>query len=109
MRVPARLYADEELLEASLLDRSIEQLVNTATLPGVVKYAIAMPDIRSGSVATDSPDIWSRGNRTGRLAEMTSRSTSWRITNTSTMPAITFFAMTCATSATVVRRTVGLR
>jgi len=48
MRVPARLYADEELLEAALKDRSIEQLINTATLPGVVKYTLAMPDIHQG-------------------------------------------------------------
>ncbi|MGE5206220.1 MAG: RtcB family protein [Chlamydiota bacterium] len=48
MRVPARLYADERLLEAALGDRSIEQLINTATLPGVLKYAIAMPDIHQG-------------------------------------------------------------
>lgn len=48
MRVPARLYADEPLLEAALGDRSIEQLINTATLPGIVKYAIAMPDIHQG-------------------------------------------------------------
>lgn len=48
MRVPARLYADEELLEAALGDRSLEQLVNTATLPGVVKYTLAMPDIHQG-------------------------------------------------------------
>jgi tRNA-splicing ligase RtcB (3'-phosphate/5'-hydroxy nucleic acid ligase) len=48
MRVPARLYADEELLDAALSDNSVLQLVNTATLPGVVKYAIAMPDIHQG-------------------------------------------------------------
>ena len=48
MRVPARLYADEELLEATLGDRSLRQLVNTATLPGVVKYTLAMPDIHQG-------------------------------------------------------------
>ena len=48
MRVPARLYADEELLEAALQDRSMEQLINTATLPGVVKYTLAMPDIHQG-------------------------------------------------------------
>jgi tRNA-splicing ligase RtcB len=48
MRVPARLYADEELLEATLADRSLEQLANTATLPGIVKYAMAMPDIHQG-------------------------------------------------------------
>jgi len=48
MRVPARLYADEDLLDAALLDNSIVQLVNTATLPGVIKHAIAMPDIHQG-------------------------------------------------------------
>jgi tRNA-splicing ligase RtcB len=48
MRVPARLYADEELLDMALRDRSVEQLVNTTTLPGVVKYTLAMPDIHQG-------------------------------------------------------------
>ncbi len=48
MRVPARLYADETLLQATLADRSLEQLVNTATLPGVVNHAMAMPDIHQG-------------------------------------------------------------
>jgi len=48
MRVPARIYADEPLLQAALGDRSIEQLVNTTTLPGVVKYTLAMPDIHQG-------------------------------------------------------------
>jgi len=48
MRVPARIYADEQLLEAALVDRSVEQLVNTTTLPGVVKYTLAMPDIHQG-------------------------------------------------------------
>lgn len=48
MRVPARLYASERLLEAALTDASLTQLVNTATMPGLVKYAIAMPDIHQG-------------------------------------------------------------
>ncbi len=48
MRVPARLYADEDLLDSALLDNSVVQLVNTATLPGVIRYAIAMPDIHQG-------------------------------------------------------------
>jgi tRNA-splicing ligase RtcB len=48
MRVPARLYADEDLLNAALADNSIVQLVNTATLPGVIKHTIAMPDIHQG-------------------------------------------------------------
>lgn len=48
MRVPARIYADDELLEKALTDKSIEQLVNTATLPGLVKYTIVMPDVHQG-------------------------------------------------------------
>jgi tRNA-splicing ligase RtcB len=48
MRVPARLFADEELLAAISGDRSLEQLANMATLPGVVDWALAMPDIHQG-------------------------------------------------------------
>ena len=36
MRVPARLYADDELLAAMLEGEALTQLVNVATLPGVV-------------------------------------------------------------------------
>ena len=63
MRVPARLYADETLLDQALTDKSVDQLLNTATLPGIVKYAIAMPDIHQGYgfpiggvIATRLPD-----------------------------------------------------
>src|SRR5206468_3215690 len=45
MRVPARVFADEEILSAIRADRSLEQLQNVATLPGIVDAAIAMPDI----------------------------------------------------------------
>src|SRR6266516_2245953 len=48
MRVPARIFADEELLAAIRRDRSLEQLQNVATLPGIVDAAIAMPDIHQG-------------------------------------------------------------
>ncbi len=48
MRVPARLYADEYILEQAEGDRSLEQLVNVATLPGVVGRALAMPDMHQG-------------------------------------------------------------
>jgi len=48
MRVPARLYGDETILEDALEDLSVEQLVNTATLPGVVRYTLAMPDVHQG-------------------------------------------------------------
>ncbi len=48
MRVPAHFYADDDILAKALEDRSLEQLVNTATLSGVVGQAMAMPDIHQG-------------------------------------------------------------
>ncbi len=48
MRVPARIYADHRLLPEMFHDRSMEQLVNVATLPGIQKFAIAMPDMHEG-------------------------------------------------------------
>ena len=48
MRVPARVYADRELLEAIRTDHSLDQLRNVATLPGIVEAAYAMPDIHQG-------------------------------------------------------------
>src|SRR3954468_670217 len=48
MRVPARVFADRELLDAIATDRSLEQLQNAATLPGIVDAALAMPDIHQG-------------------------------------------------------------
>ncbi len=63
MRVPARFYADNELLQAIKSDKSLDQLINTTTLPGIVKYALAMPDIHQGYgfpiggvIATELPD-----------------------------------------------------
>jgi tRNA-splicing ligase RtcB len=48
MRVPGRVYTTERMLEQIVSDRSLEQLVNVATLPGIQKYAIAMPDVHEG-------------------------------------------------------------
>jgi len=48
MRVPARVYANEEMMNDILNDRSLWQLINVATLPGIQKYSIAMPDIHQG-------------------------------------------------------------
>jgi tRNA-splicing ligase RtcB (3'-phosphate/5'-hydroxy nucleic acid ligase) len=48
MRVPARIFADDEILGEIAGDLSLEQLQNVATLPGVVEAAIAMPDIHQG-------------------------------------------------------------
>ncbi len=43
MRVPARIVANEELMES--MDAGVfEQITNVATLPGIQKYAYCMPD-----------------------------------------------------------------
>jgi tRNA-splicing ligase RtcB len=43
MRVPARIYATEKLMED--LDEAVyDQVTNVATLPGITKYALCMPD-----------------------------------------------------------------
>ena len=48
MRVPARVYASEKMLEYILQDRSLDQLVNLSCLPGIQKYGLAMPDCHEG-------------------------------------------------------------
>ena len=48
MRVPARVYASEKMLEDIFRDESIPQLINGCTLPGIVRYGIAMPDAHEG-------------------------------------------------------------
>src|SRR5919106_2179666 len=48
MRVPARIFASEAILREIEHDRSLEQLQNVATLPGIVDAAYAMPDIHQG-------------------------------------------------------------
>ena len=63
MRVPARIFASEEILAAVADDQSLEQLQNVATLPGIVDAAYAMPDVHQGYgfpvgglAATELPD-----------------------------------------------------
>src|SRR3989475_7587664 len=48
MRVPARVYASEKLIEEVRDDPALPQLANVAHLPGIVGYALAMPDIHWG-------------------------------------------------------------
>jgi tRNA-splicing ligase RtcB len=48
MRVPVRLFATRELLEDVMRDRSLEQAVNAATLPGLVGHVVVMPDMHQG-------------------------------------------------------------
>ena len=63
MRVPARVYADDRLIEAIQSDDALGQLQNVATLPGIVEAAMAMPDVHQGYgfpvgtvAATEPPD-----------------------------------------------------
>jgi tRNA-splicing ligase RtcB len=63
MRVPGLVYADEALMAAIRRDAALEQVANAATLPGIVKASLAMPDIHQGYglpvggvVATDAED-----------------------------------------------------
>ncbi len=48
MRVPGLIYATEEMLEAIRREQALEQVVNVAFLPGILKFSFAMPDIHWG-------------------------------------------------------------
>lgn len=47
MRVPGRIFVSPTLLQ-SLEKDTFEQVANVATLPGIQKYSMAMPDAHSG-------------------------------------------------------------
>ncbi len=48
MLVPGRIYAGENLMKSIKNDESLKQVKNVATLPGIRKYSLAMPDIHEG-------------------------------------------------------------
>lgn len=48
MNVPARIIADPVLLRQIARDRSVEQLLNVATLRGLVGWVVGMPDMHEG-------------------------------------------------------------
>jgi tRNA-splicing ligase RtcB len=48
MRVPVRLFATRKLLEEISDDKSLEQAVNSATLPGLEGHLVVMPDMHQG-------------------------------------------------------------
>ena len=48
MQVPGRIYADDALIEKMRTDATLQQCANVATLPGLYKYAITMPDGHEG-------------------------------------------------------------
>ena len=48
MRVDGLIFADDVLIEQILRDQGPEQVVNVATLPGIQRASLAMPDIHWG-------------------------------------------------------------
>ncbi len=48
MRVPGRIYATEDMIADIRKDNAPEQVANVATLPGIQKFSLAMPDIHWG-------------------------------------------------------------
>ena len=48
MRVPVRLFSTRRMLEEVMNDNSLEQAVNSATLPGLVGHVLVMPDMHQG-------------------------------------------------------------
>ncbi len=48
MRVPGMIFSSPSLLKEIEKEESLQQVANVATLPGIVKYSLAMPDIHWG-------------------------------------------------------------
>jgi len=48
MRVPCRIIASEKLLEKMKQDRTLGQGMNVATLPGIYKHSVILPDGHEG-------------------------------------------------------------
>jgi tRNA-splicing ligase RtcB (3'-phosphate/5'-hydroxy nucleic acid ligase) len=48
MRVPVRIFATRQLIEQVMDDKSLDQAVNAATLPGLAGPVVVMPDMHQG-------------------------------------------------------------
>jgi len=48
MRVPSIIYANEKLIEKIKTDRTMGQLTNVATMPGIINASYVMPDAHEG-------------------------------------------------------------
>ena len=48
MRVPVRIFGTSSIVEQMKRDRSFSQIRNVATLPGILKQAMVMPDGHEG-------------------------------------------------------------
>lgn len=48
LKVPVKIFADEQLLSKMLTDRTIPQAMNVASMPGIVGHAVVLPDGHEG-------------------------------------------------------------
>ena len=48
MKVPVRIYADDQLLAKMLSDRTIKQARNVASIPGILGQSVVLPDGHEG-------------------------------------------------------------
>src|SRR5919107_2871435 len=48
MNVPVTIYANDNLISKMITDRTVDQAANVATLPGVVKHVVVLPDGHEG-------------------------------------------------------------
>ncbi len=48
MKVPVTIYANDSLVSKMVTDRTIDQAANVATLPGVKKHVVVLPDGHEG-------------------------------------------------------------
>ncbi len=48
MRVPGIIYATEDFFKETSQKEPLQQVANVATLPGIIKASLAMPDIHWG-------------------------------------------------------------
>ncbi|HEV8404930.1 MAG TPA: RNA-splicing ligase RtcB, partial [Nitrososphaera sp.] len=48
MKVPVTIYANDSLISKMVTDRTIDQAANVATLPGVMKHVVVLPDGHEG-------------------------------------------------------------
>ena len=48
MNAPGRIFASDSLISYIREDKSLEQVMNVAKLPGIIQASMAMPDIHWG-------------------------------------------------------------
>jgi tRNA-splicing ligase RtcB len=48
MKVPVIIYANDQLLEKMMTDRTIRQAVNVSTIPGILQNVVVLPDGHEG-------------------------------------------------------------